>query len=110
MLRYNNDDDVVALKWQLNSRHPVCDICDVYANADFYGLGRGIYPKDKFPTLPAHPHCMCKILPVYDFEVDIHRVKEKHRKRAESDILIHCLKSIKSDILGRSRVRTSTTR
>ena len=76
MLRYKNDDDVVALKWQLNSRHHVCDICDVYANADFYGLGKGIYPKDKFPTLPAHPHCMCKILPVYDFEVDIHRVKE----------------------------------
>lgn len=76
MLRYNNDDDVVALKWQLNSRHPVCDICDVYANADFYGLGKGIYPKDKFPTLPAHPHCLCKITPVYDFEVDIHQAKE----------------------------------
>lgn len=76
MLRYNNDDDVVALKWQLNSRHHVCDICDVYANADFYGLGKGIYPKDKFPTLPAHPHCLCKITPVYDFEVDIHKAEE----------------------------------
>lgn len=76
MLRYKNDDDVVALKWQLSSRHPVCDICDVYANADFYGLGKGIYPKDKFPTLPAHPHCLCKIAPVYDFEVDIHSTKE----------------------------------
>lgn len=76
MLRYKDDDDVVALKWQLNSRHPVCDICDVYANADFYGLGKGIYPKDKFPTLPAHPHCMCRISPVFDFEVDIHQAKE----------------------------------
>lgn len=76
MLRYQNDDDVVALKWQLNSRHHVCDICDVYANADFYGLGKGIYPKDKFPTLPAHPHCLCKIAPVYDFEVDIKKAKE----------------------------------
>ena len=76
MLRYQNDDDVVALKWQLNSRHPVCDICDVYANADFYGLGKGVYPKDKFPTLPAHPHCLCKIAPVYDFEVDIDKAKE----------------------------------
>lgn len=75
MSRYMSDDDVVALKWKLSSNHPRTDICDVYANADLYGLGRGVYPKDKFPTLPAHPHCRCRILPVYDFEVDIDRAK-----------------------------------
>ena len=76
MLRYKDDDDVVALKWVLSSRHPRYDICDFYANADLYGLGKGVYPKDKFPTLPAHPHCMCRISPIFDFEVDIHQAKE----------------------------------
>jgi hypothetical protein len=76
MLRYKDDDDVVALKWTLSSRHPRYDICDFYANADLYGLGKGVYPKDKFPTLPAHPHCMCRISPVFDFEVDITKAKD----------------------------------
>lgn len=76
MNRYINDDDVVALKWTLSSRHPHYDICDLYANADLYGLGKGVYPKNKFPTLPAHPHCMCRISPVYDFEVDITKAKD----------------------------------
>ena len=76
MNRYINDDDVVALKWTLSSRHPRYDICDFYANANLYGLGKGVYPKDKFPTLPAHPHCMCRVSPVYDFEVDITKAKD----------------------------------
>ncbi len=76
MNRYINDDDVVALKWTLSSRHPRYDICDFYANADLYGLGKGVYPKNKFPMLPAHPHCMCRISPVYDFEVDITKAKD----------------------------------
>lgn len=76
MNRYAHDDDVVALKWTLSSKHPRYDICDFYANADLYGLGKGVYPKDKFPTLPAHPHCMCRISPVYDFEVDIRKAKD----------------------------------
>lgn len=76
MLRYKDDDDVVALKWTLSSRHPRYDICDFYANADLYGLGKGVYPKDKFPILPAHPHCMCRVSPVYDFEVDITKAKD----------------------------------
>lgn len=41
MLRYIDDNDVVALKWRLSSRHPVHDICDFWANADLYGLGGG---------------------------------------------------------------------
>lgn len=64
--RHLDDPDVVAFRWRMSSRHPIVDICDVYANADLYGLGRGVYPKDKFPHLPAHPHCLCRIMPVID--------------------------------------------
>ena len=42
--RHLDDPDVVAFRWRMSSSHPIVDICDVYANADLYGLGRGVYP------------------------------------------------------------------
>lgn len=64
------DEDVVAYKWKLGSRHPAEDICDMYANADLYGLGKGVFPKDKVVPQPAHPHCLCHYAPVYWGEID----------------------------------------
>lgn len=63
------DEDVVAYKWKLGSRHPAEDICDMYANADLYGLGKGVFPKDKVTAQPAHPHCLCHYAPVYEPEI-----------------------------------------
>lgn len=67
--RYDEDDSVVAYKWTLSSRHPVDDICNMYAEADLYGLGKGIFPKDAAPVNPAHPHCLCHYAPVYSSEL-----------------------------------------
>lgn len=75
--RYENDKDVVAYKWQLGSRHPHFDICDMYANANLYNLGKGIFPKDKCPTLPVHPHCLCHLTPIFKNEVDITKQKDR---------------------------------
>lgn len=68
--KYMNDDTVVAFQWKLSSRHPVFDICNLYAEADLYGLGKGIYPKDAAPRLPVHPHCLCHLAPVYRSELN----------------------------------------
>ncbi len=46
------EDDIEIVQWKLSSAHSYYDICDLYANADLYGLGKGIYPKDKIPMLP----------------------------------------------------------
>ena len=73
MNRFIDDDDIVAFQWKLSSRHPRYDICDFYANADLYGLGKGVYPKDKFPRLPAHPHCMCHIKPMTELDIDVNK-------------------------------------
>lgn len=73
MNRFLDDEDIVAFQWKLSSRHPRYDICDFYANADLYGLGKGVYPKDKFPRLPAHPHCMCHIKPMTELDIDINK-------------------------------------
>ena len=58
-----DEEEVVGYQWRLSRSHPRADICDVYANVD-YGLGKGVHPKDKLPRLPAHPHCMCYLLPI----------------------------------------------
>ena len=68
--RYGEDEDVVAYQWKLGSRHPAEDICDMYAEADLYGLGKGVFPKDAAPVNSAHPHCLCHYAPVYESELE----------------------------------------
>lgn len=65
-----DDPDVVAYRWVESTRHPTEDICDEYAKVDMYGLGPGIFPKDKAPELPAHPHCLCHYEKVYASELN----------------------------------------
>lgn len=56
---------VVAFRWQLSpTRHKVRDICDVFANANRFGLGPGIYPADHIPE--PHPACICATVAVID--------------------------------------------
>ena len=61
-----DDPDVVAFRLRLSTRHPEPDICDLYANADMFGMGKGIYPKDRLPDYPFHPHCMCVWEPIIE--------------------------------------------
>ena len=49
------DPDVIGVRYMLSPRHPAPDICDVHANANIYGLGKGVYPPDRSPW-PAHPN------------------------------------------------------
>ena len=68
--RYGHDESVVAYQWKLSSRHPKFDICNLYAEANLWGLGNGIYPKAETPKLPVHPHCLCHLAPVFSSELD----------------------------------------
>jgi hypothetical protein len=68
----DEDEDVVAWRSVLNSRHVITDICDFYANADLYGLGPGIYPKAVRIPIPYHPNCFCLI--EYIYRKDVTRV------------------------------------
>ena len=53
-----DDEDVIGYRWNLDASHNITDICDVNARSDF-GWGRGVFPKDKLPPMPAHPNCVC---------------------------------------------------
>ncbi|MBO5245251.1 MAG: hypothetical protein J6B02_04045 [Selenomonadales bacterium] len=77
------DDDVVAVRLRLSTRHPVFDICNLFAEADMYGLGKGVYPKDKMPPVPLHPHCMCRFEEVYAWEVDISKQKNNVKQAGD---------------------------
>ena len=81
--KIKDDADVVAVKFKLSSRHPVFDICDMYAKADMYGLGAGIYPKDKLPPLPVHPHCLCRYVEVIEGEVDMKQQRDQVREAGD---------------------------
>lgn len=65
---YSSSKDIQVVKIQMSKTHPRTDICDYYASVDKYGLGAGVYPKDKAPVPPFHPFCRCQMIPKYAHE------------------------------------------
>ena len=99
-----DDTDVVAVKFKLGTRHPKFDICDLYAGADLYRLGKGIYPKDKVPPLPVHPHCLCRYVELYAGEVDLS--KECNQTQAGGNKWLEGLpEARRAEVLGRAGLR-----
>ena len=97
--RYETDDTVAAYRWEVSSAHPCTDVCDMYANADLWGLGKGIYPKDQCPTLPAHPHCLCYLSPIYEGEVDLNEQQDL-REEGGNHWLQKQSKDVQRQLLG----------
>jgi hypothetical protein len=56
------DPEVIGYQWKLSKTHPKADICDFYASVEF-GLGKGVWPKDRVPRTKPHPHCLCYLIP-----------------------------------------------
>lgn len=71
MARAKKDPDIFGFRWEMSTAHvhsaSDCQ-CAAYSNLDI-GYGKGVYPKDKVPELPAHPNCMCHLNDVYQWEV-----------------------------------------
>ena len=55
----------IGMKWVLSHSHPVADICDTLAAHD-EGLGRGVYSPGDEPPYPAHPNCLCALVPIHE--------------------------------------------
>jgi hypothetical protein len=58
LLMSADDEDVIGYRWRLSDQHRVVDQCDYFSKADF-GLGAGVYKKDRLPPIPAHSQCAC---------------------------------------------------
>ncbi len=61
-------EDVVGTRFLLSPSHPKFDICDLHANVNLHGLGRGVYPRGQSP-LPAHPNTLSFEEAVFSWEV-----------------------------------------
>ena len=68
----------IGMKWVLSHNHPVVDICDTLAEHDEgLGLGPGVYPPGNEPPYPAHPNCLCALVPIHeDPEEFVARLKD----------------------------------
>lgn len=100
----NQDDpDVWGYKWVLSGKHHLVgfDQCDLCANMDV-GFGKGIYPKSKVPSIPRHPHCMCMLEIVYEWEVDKNSKFDANKAREYIDSLD---KNKKVSLFGRGSTR-----
>lgn len=60
--------DVIGTRFLLSPNHPERDICDMHASVNRYGLGAGVYPKNRNPW-PAHPNTLSFTEVVFDDEV-----------------------------------------
>lgn len=67
-----DDTDIVGWRSILSDNRPVnyADSCDMHAEADFYGMGKGVYPRSVGVMLPYHPNCMCFYEYIYRGEVN----------------------------------------
>lgn len=62
-----------GLKWTLGTTHPRPDICNDYAMG---GNGEGVYQWYEIPAFPAHPNCICHLVPIYrpaEFRVSVEK-------------------------------------
>jgi len=90
---YLDDSEIEFVKHQMNSRHPMVDICDYYDKLDS-GYGKGIYKKEDMITLGHHPWCKCRYIPHYD------KVKKRAVKNPEKDTLESFNLNDRRNILG----------
>ena len=93
---YASSNDIQVVKIQMSITHPRTDICDYYAGVDKYGLGAGVYPKDKAPVPPFHPFCRCQMVPKYAHEYS----KPKLNANADKEYLSGLKEWQRARILG----------
>jgi hypothetical protein len=70
MMGAGEHPDVVGFRFLLSPAHPEHDICDLLSTQNLYGLGEGVYPKDKIDGVwPAHPNTLSFVVAVFGDEV-----------------------------------------
>ena len=56
------DENIVGFQWKLSTLDKEKEECIRASEVD-YGLGKGVFPKDKFPLVPLRKDCACYLLP-----------------------------------------------
>ncbi len=99
----------IGMKWVLSHSHPVVDICDTLAEHDG-GLGRGVYSPGDEPPLPAHPNCICVLVPVHEEpEKFVERLKKWRDDPSSDQELEKWYNDIYQEKLGNSQKHLAET-
>ena len=101
-VEYLEDEGIEFVRYEMSSSHPKTDICDFYANLDI-GYGKGIVPKEQMRTLPMHPFCRCKYVPVYLTSYrrkEFAKVRPKSFKEAQKETMAKFSKKQQREIVG----------
>lgn len=61
--------DFAGFRFLLSPGHPKHDICDLLAEQNLYGLGKGVYPSREKCPWPAHPNTLSYVEVVYRDEI-----------------------------------------
>lgn len=85
--RFDNEN-VTAVRFTLSSSHNFIDQCNVLAETDFYGLGRGVYPLKNQPKLVIHPNGVSYMVSL--------------TKRQLSEAKVNSVKSVSSSDLAKA--------
>lgn len=102
-IQYSRDMPwVEGYEWHRSNRHGHADACDVMANSDHDGIGRGVYKKNNVPGKP-HPQCLCYITAV---TVD----NGKFERRLLNGAYDKYLKQSKGGVFNSEYSRATTTR
>jgi hypothetical protein len=67
--RLLDDEDIIGVKYNLNTRHKIVDQCDFFAKSNSYGMGAGVQPRSMGIRTPWHSNCFCYVTFVYRGEV-----------------------------------------
>jgi len=99
----------IGMKWVLSHSHPVVDICDTLSAHD-EGLGRGVYSPGNEPPFPAHPNCLCALVPVHeDPEKFVQRLKKWINDPSSDQKLEKWYNNIYQERLGDSQKHLAET-
>jgi len=99
----------IGMKWVLSHSHPVVDICDTLSAHD-EGLGRGVYSPGNEPPFPAHPNCLCALVPVHeDPEKFVQRLKKWINDPSSDQKLEKWYNNIYQEKLGDSQKHLAET-
>lgn len=94
-----NNDDIETIAIKMSKAHPRTDICDYFSSVNLYGLGKGLYPKDKAPLPPFHPFCRCRLIPKFSESAK----DAKFNPKAEKEFIKSLASYKQAQILGSKR-------
>lgn len=87
----------VGFRFLLSPRHPEHDICDLLAEQNLHGLGKGVYPDRERTPWPAHPNTLSFLETVFADDVTD---ADRAGKETELQALQRMAPAVREGVLG----------